>query len=67
VLSAKDLAGGRTQVLNVHRNKGMDRHLAEGDEGSSPESISGADNWPNRNGHLDNPIDSEDERDVEDE
>jgi len=58
-LSAKDLPGGRTQVLNVHQIKLIDHHPAESDEDSSPESISDTENWLNWNWDLDNPNDSE--------
>jgi len=60
-LSAKDLPGGRTQILNVRRIKRIDRHPAESDEDSSPESISDTENWLNWNGELDDPNDSEDD------
>jgi hypothetical protein len=39
-LSPKDLPRGRTQVLNVRQIKRINRHPAESDEDSSPESIS---------------------------
>jgi hypothetical protein len=57
-VSAKDLPGGRTQVWNVHRIKWIDRHPAETDEDSSPESISDPRNWLNWTGDLDNPNNS---------
>jgi len=60
-LSAKDLPGGQTQVLNVCQIKWIDRHPAESDEESSPESISDTENWLNWNEDLDNPNDSEDD------
>jgi len=66
-LSAKDLAGGRTQVLNIRRIKRIDCHPAESDEVSSPESISDTENWLNWNGDLDNPNDSEDDWEADDE
>jgi hypothetical protein len=53
-LSAKDLPGERTQVLNVHQSKHIDRHPAESDEDTSPKSISDTKNWLNWNGDLDN-------------
>jgi len=56
-LSAKDLPGGRTQVSNVHQIRRIDRHPVENDEGRVPECISNTENWPNCNGHLDNPND----------
>jgi len=58
-LSAKDIPGGQTQVLNVHRINQIDRHPAKSDEDSSPESISDTENWLNWNRDLDNPNDSE--------
>jgi hypothetical protein len=60
-LSAKDLSGGRTQVLNVRRIKGIDRHPADCDEDCSSENISDTENWLNWNGDFDNPNDSEDD------
>jgi len=66
-LSAKDLPGGRTRVLNVRRIKRIDRHPAESDEDSSPESISDTENWLNWNGDLDNPNDSEDDWEADNE
>jgi hypothetical protein len=39
-LSAKNLPGGRTRVLNVRRIKWINRHPAESDEDSSSKSIS---------------------------
>jgi hypothetical protein len=58
-LSAKDLPGGRTQILHVRRIRRVNRHPAESDEDSSPESISDTENWLNWNGDLDNPNESE--------
>jgi len=66
-LSANDLPGGRTQVLNVRRIKRIDRHPAESDEDSSPESISDTENWLNWNGDLDNANDSEDDWEADNE
>jgi len=60
-VSAKDLPGGRTQLLNVRQLNRIDRHLAESNEDSSPESISDTENWLNWNGDLDNPNDSQDD------
>jgi hypothetical protein len=59
-LSAKNLPGGRTQILNVRRIRRINRHPVESDEDSAPESISDTDDWHNWNGDLDNPNDSED-------
>jgi len=60
-LSANDLPGGQTEVLNVLRIKRIDRHHAESHEDSSPESLSDTENGLNWNGDLDNPNDSEDD------
>jgi hypothetical protein len=60
-LSAKDLPGGRSQILNVCQIKRIDRHPAESYEDSSPASISDMENCLNWNGDLDNPNDSEDD------
>ena len=66
-LSAKDLPGGQTQVLNVRRIRQINRHPAKSDEDSSPESISDTKNWLNWNGDLDNPNDSEDDWEADNE
>jgi len=60
-LSAKNLPGGRTQILNVRRIRRINRHPVETDEDSAPESISDTDDWLNWNGDLDNPNDSEED------
>ena len=64
-LSAKDLPGGRTKVLNVRRIKRFNRHPAATDEHSSPERISDTEKWPEWNGDLDSPNDSEDDWDPD--
>jgi len=66
-VSAKDLPGGRTQILNVRRIQRINRHPVESDEDSTPESISDIDDWLNWNGDLDNPIDSEEDCAADDE
>jgi len=66
-MSAKDVPGGRTQVLNGRRIKLIGRHPVKSDEDSSPESISDTENWLNWNGELDNPNDSEDDWDADNE
>jgi len=66
-LSAKELAGGRTEVLNVHRIWRIDRHPVKSDGGSAPESISDTENWLNWNGDLDNPNESKDDREADNE
>jgi len=59
-LSAKNIPGGRPQVLNVHQFKHIDRHPDQGAVDSSPESISDTEIWVNWNGELDSPNVSED-------
>jgi len=66
-LSAKNLPGAWTQVLNVRRVKSIDRHPAESDEYSSPESILDTEYWLNWNRDLDNPNDSEDDWEADNE
>jgi hypothetical protein len=56
-LSAKDIPGGRTQILNHHRTRRINHHPVECDEDSAPESISDTEDWLNWNGELDNPKD----------
>ena len=60
-LSAKDLPGGQTQILNVGRIRRINRHRVESDQDSAPESISDTEDWLNWNGDLDNPNDSEED------
>jgi len=59
-LSAKDLPGGRTQILSVRRIRRINRQPVESDKDSAPESLSDTDDWLNWNGNLGNPNDSED-------
>jgi len=66
-LSAKDLPGGRTQILNVRRIWRINRHPVESDDASTPDSISDTDDWLNCNGDLDNPNDSEEDVAADDE
>ena len=60
-LSAKDLPGGRTQILNVRRIRRINCHAVESDEDSTTESISDTEDRLNWNGDLDNPNDSKDD------
>jgi hypothetical protein len=46
-LSAEDLLGKQTQILNVYRITQIDCHPAESDVDSSMESISDTENWLN--------------------
>ena len=66
-LSAKDLPGGRTQILNVHQIGTINRHPVDSDDDSAPESISDTDDCLNWNGDLDNRNDSEDHCAADDE
>jgi len=67
LLSAKDLLGGQTQILNVRRIKQMCRHPAGSDDDSPPEVISDTENWLNWNGDLDNPNVGEEDWEADDE
>ena len=60
-LSAKDLIGGRTQILNVRRIHRINCHPVDSDEDSAPESISDTEDWLNWNGDLDSPNHTEDD------
>jgi len=60
-LSAGDLPGGWTQLLNVHQIERINRHPVESDQDSAPESISYTEDWLHWNGDWDNPNDSEDD------
>ena len=66
-MSAKELPGGQTQVLNVPWIKRIDCHPAESDEDSAPDSILDTENWLDWNGDFDNPNDSEDDWEVDNE
>jgi len=59
-LSANDLPGGQTQILNGHCIRRVDRHPVESDEDSSPESILDTENWLFWNADLGVPTDRED-------
>jgi len=59
-LSAKDLFGERTRILNVCRINKIDQHPAESDEDSPPKCVSDTENWLSYNGDLDNPNMSDD-------
>jgi hypothetical protein len=58
-LSANDLPGGQTQILNVCRIQRINCDAVECDEDGAPESISDTEDWLHWEGNLDNPIDSE--------
>jgi hypothetical protein len=60
-LSAKDLPGGRTQISNVCRISGIDRHAVLSRKDSKPEIISDSEDWLYWNGDLDNPNIGEDD------
>jgi len=66
-LSAKQLARGRTQVLNVRLIRRINCHPAESHDNSAPESVSDTENWLNWNGDLDNPNENEDDCDADNE
>jgi len=60
-LSAKDLPGGWTEILNVRRIRIINRHPVDSVEDRAPESISDTQNWLEWNGILDNPNNREDD------
>jgi len=60
-VSAKDLPGRQTLMLNFHRIRRINRHAFKSDEDSAPERISDTEDWLNWNGDLDNLDDSEDD------
>jgi len=66
-LSAKDLPGGRNQVLSVNWIEQIDRHPPERDADSSPESISDTKCWLDWDGDLDNPNASKDDWEADNE
>jgi len=59
-LSAKDLAGGRTKILNFRQICSINCHPVKIEEYSASQSISDTEDWLNWDGDLDNPNDSED-------
>jgi len=59
-LSAQNLPGGRTQILNVRRIRRINSHPVESDEDSEPESLLDTDDWLDWDGDLDHPNDSQD-------
>jgi hypothetical protein len=66
-LSAKDLPGGRSQILNVCQFRRINHHTVESDKDSAPESISDTEDWLNWNGDLDNPNVTKEDCAVDDE
>jgi hypothetical protein len=64
-LSAKDLPGGRTQILNLRRIRRIIHHQVKSDEDCIPEGISDNEHWLYWNEDLDNRNDSEDDSVVE--
>jgi hypothetical protein len=60
-LSAKDLPGEQTQILNVRRIWRINRHPVESDEDCAADTISDTEDWLNWNGDWDNPNDSEED------
>jgi hypothetical protein len=66
-LSAKDIPGGCTQILNVRQVRRINHHGVESDNISTPELISDTENWVTWTGDLDNPNDSEDDCAVDNE
>jgi len=63
-VSAMDLPGGQTQESNFHQIKRINRHSVECDDNCFLESISDTKNWLHWNRDLDNPNNSEDNREA---
>jgi len=59
-VSAKNLPGGRTQILNTRRIWRINHHPVESDDDHAPERILDTDDWLDWNGDWDNLNDSED-------
>ena len=66
-MSAKELHGGQTQILNVRRIRRINRLSVESDQDSPTETISDTDDWLDWNGDLDNPNYSEEDCAADDE
>jgi len=66
-LSAKNLCGGQSQVVNVRWITRGDRHAVESAEVDAPEIISDTENWLRWNGNLDIPNRSEDKSEADNE
>jgi hypothetical protein len=64
-LPAKDLPGGRTEILNICRICCINHHPVESDEDCTPECISDTEDWLNWNGDIDDRNDSEDDGAVD--
>jgi len=64
-LSAKDLPGGQTQIINVRGIRRINCHPVKSDEDNAPETISDTEDLLNWDGDLDNPNDSKDNCAVE--
>jgi len=60
-LSAKDLPGGRTQMVNILSIRGINQDPGESDEDSAPKSILDTKNLLHWDGDLDNPMNTEDD------
>jgi hypothetical protein len=60
-VSAKDLPGGQTQILNIHQILKINRHPVERGKDSRPENVSATDHWLNWHGDLDTPNESADD------
>jgi len=60
-LSAKEIPGGRTRILNVRSIRRINRHPVESDEDSASESISDIEDCLHWNGDLVNPNASEED------
>jgi len=66
-LSAKDLPGEQTQILNIHRIRRLNYHPVQSDEECLPQSILDSEDWLYWNSNLDDPNDSKDDCTPDDE
>jgi len=60
-MTAKDIPGGRTHILNIRQIRRINHYPVESDDDSAAESISQTDDWLNWNGDFDNPNASKDD------
>jgi len=60
-VSAKNLPGGGTEMVNVRQIRRINNHPVKSDENSMPETISDPQNWLNWNGNLNHTKDRKDD------
>jgi hypothetical protein len=65
-VSAKNLPGGQSQILNDRRIRRINHHPVESDKDRAPERISDTDDWLIWNDDLDDPNNSEEDCTADD-